>query len=231
MLPHAGHWKGGESGSFLAPGVPEPRTSVKQQRFHRYRRPSSWRRLSFVLKTPFFSRCYSDVPKDSRERTEPARRGRVPRSPTEMSEYPLREVIEAAKKPKQNPEGAPVVDLVGDAAMEYMRTHKLKSKPWHEELTEAQQVVCRWIWDICARHLEPFEQFEAGFLFDYNNNHELRLWARIALCFEKFVSVHPSVNKRDVVVSLTQLSIGARVTLLRGDRAKELTRMWNDGDF
>ena len=64
---------------------------------------------------------------------------------------------------------------------------------WHESLTPAQEAVCRWVWETCAQHYEPWEQFEVGFLYDFNISHELAVWVRIALVFVEFVKRHPSV--------------------------------------
>jgi hypothetical protein len=87
-------------------------------------------------------------------------------------------------------------------------------------------MVCRWMWDNCAQHFEPWEKFEAGFLFDYNNNHELAIWVRIASVFAKFLGRHPSVNKRQVIGELCRLAAGGRITAFKGSRAKELTELW-----
>ena len=105
----------------------------------------------------------------------------------------------------------------------------LKHKAWHESLTPAQEMVCRWVWDTCAQHYEPWEQFEVGFLYDYNTSHELAVWVRIASVFAEFLKRHPSVNKRQVIGDLCRLSAGSRVMVFKGSRAKELTELWQQG--
>ena len=90
-------------------------------------------------------------------------------------------------------------------------------------------MVCRWVWENCAQHYEPWEQFEVGFLYEYNTSHELAVWVRIALVFREFVKRHPSVDKRAVIGALCQLSAGGRVTQLAGSRAKELAELWQQG--
>ena len=137
----------------------------------------------------------------------------------------LQEVLDAASQPKQYPPGVTPVNLPGDA----IDSQDLKARVWHDSLTPAQEMVCRWVWENCAQHYEPWEQFEVGFLYDYNNSHELAIWVRIAMVFKEFVKRHPSVNKQDVIGSLCRLSAGSRVTQLRGGRAKELTELWKQG--
>ena len=137
----------------------------------------------------------------------------------------LQEVLDAASQPKRYPPGVTPVALSGDA----IDTQELKARAWHESLTSAQEMVCRWVWDHCARHYEPWEQFEVGFLYDYNISHELAIWVRIAMVFQEFVQRHPSVNKRQVIGELCRLSAGSRVAELTGGRAKELTELWRQG--
>ena len=84
------------------------------------------------------------------------------------------------------------------------------------------------------KHYEPWEQFEVGFLYDYNISHELAIWVRIAMVFKEFVKRHPSVNKRQVIGELCRLSAGSRITEFKGSRAKgsrakELTDLWKQG--
>ena len=134
----------------------------------------------------------------------------------------LEEVLDAVKQPKQYPPGMTPVALSGDA----IDAKDLKARVWHESLTPAQETVCRWVWETCAQHNEPWEKFEVGFLYDYNISHELAVWVRIALVFAEFVKRHPSVNKRQVISELCRLSAGSRVTELKGSRAKELTELW-----
>lgn len=138
----------------------------------------------------------------------------------------LKEVLDAAKQPKQFPPGAAPTALSGDA---FVKATGLKSQVWHESLTPAQETVCRWIWETCAQHYDPWERFEFGFLCEYNTNHELAVWARIALVFNEFIQRHPSVNKRELIGELCGLSAGAGVRKLKGRRAKELTDLWKRG--
>ena len=137
----------------------------------------------------------------------------------------LQEVLDAAKQPRQYPPGVTPIPLSGAA----IDTEGLKGRVWHESLTPAQEMVCRWVWENCARHYEPWERFEVGFLYEYNTSHELAVWVRIAMVFKEFVGRHPSVNKRDVIGSLCRLSAGGRVTHLKGGRAKESTELWTQG--
>jgi len=137
----------------------------------------------------------------------------------------LQEVLDAARQPKEHPPGMTPVALSGDA----IGTMDLRARAWHESLTPAQEMVCRWVWESCAQHDEPWEQFEVGFLYDYNISHELAVWVRIALVFAEFLKQHPSVNKQQVIGELCRLSAGSRVTELKGNRAKELTELWKQG--
>jgi hypothetical protein len=137
----------------------------------------------------------------------------------------LKEVLDTAKQPRQAPAGMTPVALSGDD----LDTQELKARAWHESLTPAQEAVCRWVWDNCAQHYEPWEQFEVGFLYDYNISHELAVWVRIAMVFAEFVKLHTSVNKRQVIGELCRLSAGSRVAELKGRRAEELTELWKQG--
>ncbi len=137
----------------------------------------------------------------------------------------LREVLDAARQPKQYPPGVTPISLSGAA----IDTEGLKGRAWHESLTPAQAVVCRWAWETCSQHYESWERFEVGFLYEYNTNHELAVWIRIATVFDQFVKRHGAVNKRQVIGSLCRLSAGGRVTQFTGSRAKELTELWKQG--
>ena len=137
----------------------------------------------------------------------------------------LKEVVDAAKQPRKHPPGTTLVPLSGDA----VDLKDLEGTAWHESLTPAQEMVCRWVWENCAQHYQPWEQFAVGFLYDYNNSHELAIWVRITLIFDEFIKRHPSVNKRVVIGGLCQLSTGSRVTHLAGSRAEELTELWKHG--
>ena len=141
----------------------------------------------------------------------------------------LREVLDAAKQPKQFPCGAKPVALTGEALLRAAESHKVKGRAWHESLTPAQETVCRWIWETCAQHWEAWEKFEVGFLFDYNVDHELAMWVRIAHVFSEFLKRHPSVNKREVLGDLCRASAGAPMSGFKGARAKELTELWKQG--
>ncbi len=137
----------------------------------------------------------------------------------------LSEVLDAAKQPKTYPPGMTPLDLSSDA----IESQDMKARVWHESLTPAQEAVCRWVWETCAQHYEPWEQFEVGFLYDYNISHELAVWVRIALVFAEFLKRHTSVNKRQVIADLCRLSASSRVTELKGRRAKALTELWIQG--
>ena len=137
----------------------------------------------------------------------------------------LQEVLDAASQPKQYPPGMTPVTLPSSA----IGSQDLKARAWHDSLTPAQTMVCRWVGENCAQHYEPWEQFEVGFLYDYNTSHELAIWVRIAMVFKEFVKQHPSVNKQDVIGSLCRLSARKRVTQLRGGRANTLTELWKQG--
>jgi len=134
----------------------------------------------------------------------------------------LEEILETANQPRQYPPGMTPVALSADD----IASQELKHRAWHESLTPAQETVCRWVWGTCAQHNEPWEQFEVGFLYDYNTSHELAVWVRIASVFAEFLERHPSVNKRDVIRDLCRLSAGSRATEFEGSRAKELTELW-----
>jgi hypothetical protein len=138
----------------------------------------------------------------------------------------LDEVLDAAKRPKQYPAGAKAIAVTNEAIVGAGYSGPLKTRAFHESLSPAQETVCRWIWETCANHRVHWEKFEFGFLCDYNVDHELAMWARIALIFAEFVKRHPSVNKRIVVQELCALSAGAQVTVLKAGRAKELTDPW-----
>lgn len=138
------------------------------------------------------------------------------------------EVLAAAKLPKQFPPEATPTALVGEAAMEAIDSGRCKGQAWHESLTPAQETVCRWIWEKCAKHYAPWEKFEFGFLCEYNTNHELAVWSRIALAFGEFVKRHPSVDKRLVIGELVGLSVGIPIRKLKGGRAKELKGLWRE---
>jgi len=99
----------------------------------------------------------------------------------------LEEVLDAASQPKQYPPGVTPISLSGAA----IDTEGLKGRAWHDSLTPAQEMVCRWVWENCAQHYEPWERFEVGFLYDYNTSHELAIWVRIAMVFKEFVQRHP----------------------------------------
>jgi hypothetical protein len=140
----------------------------------------------------------------------------------------LDEVLAAAKLPKQHPPEATPAELIGEAAMEVVEAGQLKARAWHESLSPAQETVCRWIWETCAKHYEPWEKFEVGFLYDYNVSHELATWARIAVVFCEFIKRHPSVDKRLVIGELCGLSAGIPIRKLTGGRAKELKELWKE---
>jgi hypothetical protein len=140
----------------------------------------------------------------------------------------MNEVLVAAKGPRRVPAGATSVKEVGGVELlELFENQQLQACVAHESLTKAQETVCRWVWDTMTRHWKPFETFEAGFLYDFNIDHELALWVRMALVFEKFMQLHRSANKREIVDSLCHLSIGLPPILLSGKRARELTDLWH----
>ena len=141
----------------------------------------------------------------------------------------LKEVLDAAKQPKQFPPGAKPVALTGDALVGVINTKQVKARAWHESLTPAQEIVCRWVWETCAQHYKPWEPFEFGFLCDYTVNHELDVWARIAIVFTEFLRIHPSANKRETIGDLCRLSAGTVAKSFKGSRAKELTELWKQG--
>jgi hypothetical protein len=141
----------------------------------------------------------------------------------------LKEVLDAAKQPKQFPSGAKRVPLATEVLVTTVSTEQIKGRAWHESLTPAQKTVCRWIWETCVQYDKPWEAFEGGFLCEYNVNHELAVWARIAHVFSDFLKRHPSVNKREILGDLLQLSAGVSVKRLKNRRAKELADLWKQG--
>ncbi len=141
----------------------------------------------------------------------------------------MSEVLGAARQPRKHPPGVTPKLLAGDAFARALDSGGLKGRVWHESLTPAQETVCRWIWETCGRHFEPWEQFEFGFLCEYNTSHELAVWVRIALVFEAFVERYRSVDKKVVIGELCRLSAGAEVLTLKGGRAKDLKRLWEQG--
>jgi hypothetical protein len=98
------------------------------------------------------------------------------------------------------------VALSGDA----IGTGGLKARVWHESLTPAQEMVCRWVWDKCGRHDEPWEQFEVGFLYDYNISHELADWVRIAMVFTEFVERHPCGKTTSATAPVTYCTLNGQ---------------------
>ena len=119
--------------------------------------------------------------------------------------------------------------LTGEALIRATNSKQVKGRAWHESLTPTQETVCRWIWETCAQHWEAWEKFEVGFLYDYNVDHELAMWVRIAHVFSEFLKRHPSVNKREILGDLLQLSAGVSVKRLKNRRAKELADLWKQG--
>ncbi len=140
----------------------------------------------------------------------------------------LDEVLAAARLPKQHPPEATPTELIGEAAMEAVDAGRLRGKAWRESLTPAQETVCRWIWETCVQYHKPWEPFEVGFLYDYNIDHELAMWVRIAHVFSEFLKCHPSVDKRLVIGELVGLSAGIPIRKLKGGRAKELKELWRE---
>jgi hypothetical protein len=139
----------------------------------------------------------------------------------------MTEVWEVAKTPRRIPPDASVIEMGGVELVDFMANHPVHAQVAHENLSPAQETVCRWVWDTMARHLKAFEPFEAGFLYDYNVDHELTVWVRMALVFEEFCKRHPSADKRQVVESLCHLSCGLPPIMLTRKRAKELIDLWN----
>jgi hypothetical protein len=79
-----------------------------------------------------------------------------------------------------------------------------------------------------VQYHKPWEPFEVGFLYDYNIDHELASWVRIAHVFSEFLKHHPSVDKRAVIGELVGLSVGIPMRKLKGGRAKELKELWRE---
>lgn len=143
-------------------------------------------------------------------------------------EEAMTSVLEVARDPRRVPVGAIAIEEKGGLELlELFEKNAVRAQVAHESLTPAQETVCRWVWDTMARHWKSFEAFEAGFLYDYNVDHELALWVRMALVFEQFTKRHPSANKREIVDSLCHLSIGLPPIMLTPKRAKELTDLWH----
>lgn len=138
----------------------------------------------------------------------------------------LDEVVAAAKQPKQFPPGVTPLPVSGDAISLTKITAKRARR---ESLTPAQETVCRWVWETCAKHYKAWEPFEAGFLFDCNVNHELAMWAKMAHVFSEFLGRHRSLNKRELLGELCRLSAGVSLKTLKGTRAKELMTLWRQG--
>ena len=125
--------------------------------------------------------------------------------------------------------GPKPIPLTSEVLIGVADSQQVKSRAWHDSLTPAQETVCRWIWETCGQHYKPWEPFEFGFLCDYNVNHELATWARIAVVFADFLKLHPSVNKRETLGELVRLSAGVAIKKFKGSRAKELTELWKQG--
>ena len=146
----------------------------------------------------------------------------------------LREVLEEARHPRELPEGAFAV--TAEELLRMSERGELRQEAQHETLSEAQQVVARWTWERCGRHLgQHFEEWEAGFLFDGNPSRELRVWVRIALAHEMFRSLHPSADATAVVETLVAMSCGQRPDRVAGKklgrkRLQELQDLW-EGDY
>jgi hypothetical protein len=145
----------------------------------------------------------------------------------------LREVLAQARQPMEVPEGwhRATAEELEDLLQQSNATQEAQ----HEELSEAQQVVARWTWERCGQHLgQHLEQWEAGFLFDWNPSRELVLWVRIALAHEKFGSWHPSADPATAIETLVALSLGQpptpqMVKRLGKKRVEELGDLW-EGD-
>ncbi len=136
----------------------------------------------------------------------------------------LEEVREAAKEPRRVPAGETWVERGGVELLKFLGDHPVRNQVAHENLTPAQETVCRWVWDTMARHWKSFEAFEAGFLYDYHVDHELALWVRMASVFEQFSERHPSANKRETVEALCHVASGILPVMLGPKRAKEARR-------
>jgi hypothetical protein len=140
----------------------------------------------------------------------------------------MSELWEVAKGPRRVPPDATAVEEVGGVELlELFEKDALCGVVARDSLTPAQETVCRWVWGRMARHLKPFEAFEAGFLYDYNVDHELTLWVRMTFVFEAFLRRHPSANKRVIVEALCSLSIGLPPIMLTPKRATELIDLWH----
>jgi hypothetical protein len=147
----------------------------------------------------------------------------------------LREVLDEARQAGE--EAPPGAHRATPAEMEAILQHgNAMQEAQHEALSEAQLVVARWTWERCGRHVgQHLEEWEAGFLFDWNPSRELVLWVRIALACEKFRSWHPSADATAVVETLVALSCGQRPDRVAGKRLgrkrlQELQDLW-EGDY
>ena len=134
----------------------------------------------------------------------------------------IEQVFAEAALPRQYPE-----DWRPMSAGDLQADKPVAQEAQHESLTEAQEAVCRWVWEKCGRHLgQAWEQWESGFLFDASPSRELAVWARIAVAFQGFMRRHPSHEPHPVIQQLVAISSGIAGKFLAARRAHELRQLW-----
>ena len=141
------------------------------------------------------------------------------------------EVMREAHQPTLVPDEAVATVVSGEEFARLVAEKKISTMPVkREELTKAQGILCRWIWDKCARNLQPFEHWEAGFCRDTNPSQELALWFRITTIFSIFAKRHRSENPRHVVAALCNMTFGIpdRLSPLSRGRTRELRQLWEN---
>ncbi len=130
------------------------------------------------------------------------------------------EVMKAAEQPRIVPEGTRTLTEPDLDDRQY-RSGDMK----HEELTEAQTIVAKWIWTHCGHYLGPYERWEAGFCQDLNVNHEIALWVKLMVIFHMFHKRHPSESPDNIINTLCSISAGFNRSVLSEKRTAELKRM------
>jgi hypothetical protein len=139
----------------------------------------------------------------------------------------LKQVLDAAEQPRKTIAGSEAV--MGEDLQE--RLEKGKIRPGdrrRQNLNDAQDAVSRLIWHTCAKEFKDLDGFIDGFCYDLNPNHEVALWLVFAICFNRFMRLHPSENRQNVIGSLSRLSCQLPPTGLSPKRSRELAKIWSE---
>lgn len=93
---------------------------------------------------------------------------------------------------------------------------------WHDDLTEAQTIVIRWIWETCGQYLEVWETFEHSFLNNFNINHEVWTWAKVAYIAQTYLQARPNCDKKLAIMTIVGMTVSKEAT---SDIAKDVKRV------